>query len=486
MSRAYDISDFAAFLRKYGDSGRDSESRKEEPSRDASQRTRPDRGRNQESTLSRNGYDRSRTIYRSRNREYSLRESEVQTLNDLGKFRMVPADDLARFAYRGDRSQMDSDLRNLRRQGLIEQRSIEGHSSYSTKVLTLTKDAHRLLERAQLVSHRQTIYHGLVKPKEARHDADLYRLYHKVAREIADVGGKVRRVVLDYELKQELYRKLSRVDPNKELAYERIRVANEYDLKVVNDKIPVPDLRIEYEDECRELRRLDLEIASRKSLGAVIARGNFEVQASEFSALVLVLDAKVGDRNLVVHNFEIVFVGDPDSLVGQLLIGIDPGQLPEELLFELVVKDDTANLAAHISNLSGDLVIEAVEIGVVAGFFGLDQAVIDRLAMGDELGSLKEPVGVLRQCQNSGRVGRVALNAALFDEPLPAKTAEVAVHLREIAAVSELREIVCGNHAELAQVGEGLDFRLPQAVLAVATAIDRSRSVVSVARQCGF
>ena len=51
MSRAYDISDFAAFLRKYGNSGRDSESRSEKPSRDASQRTRPDRGRNQESRL---------------------------------------------------------------------------------------------------------------------------------------------------------------------------------------------------------------------------------------------------------------------------------------------------------------------------------------------------------------------------------------------------------------------------------------------------
>ena len=137
-------------------------------------------------------------------------------------------------------------------------------------------------------------------------------------------------------------------------------------------------------------------------LGAVITRGNFEVQASEFSALVLVLDAKVGDRNLVVHNFEIVFVGDPDPLVGQLLIGIDPGQFPVELLFELVVKDDTANLASHISNLSGDLVIEAVEIGVVAGFFGFDQAVIDRLPIGDELCPLKEPVGVLSERQNSG------------------------------------------------------------------------------------
>src|SRR6266851_4710867 len=262
MSRAYDISDFAAFLRKYGDSGRDHGGRVEESGRDDNRRSRPDRDR-QHSSQSHNGYDRSRTIYRDRNREYDLRESEVQTLTDLGKFRVVPADDLARLAYRGDRSRMESDLHSLSRQGLIEQRSIEGHSSYSTRVLTLTKDGHRLLERAQLVSNRQALYHGLVKPKEARHDADLYRLYHKVAKEIDDVGGKVRRIVPDYELKQELYRKLSRVDPNKKLAYERIRVANEYDLKVVNDKIPVPDLRIEYEDECRELRRLDLEIATR-------------------------------------------------------------------------------------------------------------------------------------------------------------------------------------------------------------------------------
>jgi len=176
---------------------------------------------------------------------------------------MVPADDLARFTYRGDRARMESDLGSLSRQGLIEERSIEGHSSYSTRVLTLTKEGHRLLGQAQIVSNRQTIYHGFVKAKEARHDADLYRLYHEVAREIDAVGGKVRRVILDFELKQELYRKLSRVDPNKKLAYERIRLADQYDLKVVNDKIPVPDLRIEYEDECRDLRRLDLEIATR-------------------------------------------------------------------------------------------------------------------------------------------------------------------------------------------------------------------------------
>ena len=160
---------------------------------------------------------------------------------------------------------MENDVQHLRHQGLIEQRSIEGHESYPKQVLALTKEGHKLLSLHNFVPDGQidlcTASSNLRKP---RHDADLYRLYHKVAREIDDVGGKVRRVILDYELKQELYRKLSRVDPNGEIGVrenqsrKRIRPSC-----VVNDKIPLPDLRIEYEDECRELRRLDLEIATR-------------------------------------------------------------------------------------------------------------------------------------------------------------------------------------------------------------------------------
>ena len=266
MSRAYRPADFEAFLRKH--SGTSPSRQTEQVDRAQMERgsraglTGDRRGQDQRDS-SRDNSDRFRTTYRDRNREYSLRESEVQTLIELGKFRIVPADDLARLGYKGDRSRMENDVQHLRHQGLIEHRNIEGHESYSKQVLTLTKEGHKLLSHHNFIPDGQTIYHGFLKPKEARHDADLYRLYHKVAREIAGVGGKVRRVILDYELKQELYRKLSRVDPNKKLAYERIRVANEFDLKVVNDKIPVPDLRIEYEDECRELRRLDLEIATR-------------------------------------------------------------------------------------------------------------------------------------------------------------------------------------------------------------------------------
>ncbi len=266
MSRAYRPADFEAFLRKYSDTSPSPQSdhadrlQLDSGSRANSPADRLSRDRN---TSHRDNPDRFRTTYRNRNREYSLRESEVQTLIEVGKFRVIPADDLTRLGYRGDPSRMESDVQNLRRQGLIEQRNIEGHESYSKQVFTLTKEGHKLLSRENLIPDRQAIYHGFVKAKEARHDADLYRLYHKVAKEIDRVRGKVRRVVLDYELKQELYRKLSQVPPEKNLAYERIRLASEYDLKVVKDKIPVPDLRIEYEDECRDLHRLDLEIATR-------------------------------------------------------------------------------------------------------------------------------------------------------------------------------------------------------------------------------
>ena len=263
MDRPYGISDFAFPTRWDRESGPDVVERAGRGSDRAGGQAQPGRETGRDSIRSRSGFDRSRTIYGGRHRNYSLRESEVRTLTDIGKFRVVPPDDLARFSYNGDRSQMESDLRNLTRQGLVDERAIEGHSSFSTRVLALTKDGHQLVERAELVSRKQATYHGFAKPKEARHDADVYRLYQKVAREIERSHGKVRRVILDFELKKDLYRALSRMRPDKDPRYERISVASHFDLKVVNGKIPIPDLRIEYEDECRDVHRLDLEIATR-------------------------------------------------------------------------------------------------------------------------------------------------------------------------------------------------------------------------------
>jgi hypothetical protein len=76
----------------------------------------------------------------------------------------------------------------------------------------------------------------------------------------------------------------------------------------------------------------------------------------------------------------------------------------------------------------------------------------------------------------------MTLDATLLDEPLATETVKVSLHSRAVAAVGQPREIVCGNHAELAKVGECLDFRFPQGILVVAAAVDRSRPIISIAR----
>src|SRR3981189_995569 len=157
MDRPYGISDFAFPTRWDRESGPDVVERAGQGSRTDREQSQTGREKGWISTRSRGGFDRPLTIYRGRDREYSLRESEVRTLTDLGKFRVVPEDDLARFGYQGNRAQMESDIRRLSRQGLVERRTIEGHSSYSTKVLTLTKDGQKLLIRTTMNIYTQAI-----------------------------------------------------------------------------------------------------------------------------------------------------------------------------------------------------------------------------------------------------------------------------------------------------------------------------------------
>ena len=177
-------------------------------SQERANQTRPPlpREERQRSTLS----SPRQAIYTDRDRSYSLRDSEIHALSDVGRFRVVDTTDLAQFAYSGDRSRMERDVSNLVRQGLAEQRGTSVLKKDSRQVLALTKRGQRLIRRHNFAPEDQAIYSGFVKPKEADHDADLYRLYHKAADEIERKGGRVLRVQLDYELKENLYRKLGK------------------------------------------------------------------------------------------------------------------------------------------------------------------------------------------------------------------------------------------------------------------------------------
>ena len=204
-----------------------------------------------------------RTPYRDQHWTYSLRASEIQTLRDLGTFRTVDSEALAEIAYGGNRERMEQDVRNLVRQSLVTRRGVEGRDKERLEVLTLTKAGRRFLARHKLMPHGQPIYRGLVKPKEARHDATLYRLYHKAARQIERDGGKVRTVALDYELKKRINRELARLGPNPPDSNKKIEIAQAHGVRVVSGKVVVPDLQIEYENAEGQMARVNLELATK-------------------------------------------------------------------------------------------------------------------------------------------------------------------------------------------------------------------------------
>ena len=207
--------------------------------------------------------EESPRAYTLRDRTFLLHPSELHALGEVGKFRVIAAADLARHAYAGDGPRMERDFRRLHRQSLVSERTLEISGKKTLRAITLTKTGRRLLQQTGHLPEEQAVYHGLVKPREAKHDADLYRLYYKEAARIEREGGKPLRVILDSELKRNLNRGRVAFGPEKTNPDELTRLAEGQGLSVVDGKIPVPDLRIEYQTAEGELRHVDLELATR-------------------------------------------------------------------------------------------------------------------------------------------------------------------------------------------------------------------------------
>jgi hypothetical protein len=188
---------------------------------------------------------RARALYQLRGRTYRLRVSEIATMLEFGKFRAVAKEDLAQFVYRGDNDRMKLEVENLFRQGLVEIKSIPHEESGSRQLLTLTANGQRFLAETRSTPEGQTLYHGFTKPREAHHDADLYRLYQKASEKIERQGGRNLRVVLDYEIKKRVYRDLARLENDRSSPDNKRVIAERHGLHVVRDKIPVPDIRVE-------------------------------------------------------------------------------------------------------------------------------------------------------------------------------------------------------------------------------------------------
>jgi len=232
-----------------------------------------------------------------RGKTYRLRSSEIQTLTELGKFRAVASKDLQEFAYDGDKDRAKADVQNLIRQGLVAEKRIPHSDISPRRLLTLTRQGHLVLTSTKDVRTNQAIHHGFTKPREAHHDADIYRMYYSAASKIEQQGGRNLRVILDYELKKRVYRDLAKLGPQRESNAKKKEIAEKHGLQLVRGKIPLPDLRIEYETREGEIARVDLELATEHYRGRTLAekvRAGFSIyaHAQDAAGLRRVMDQK--------------------------------------------------------------------------------------------------------------------------------------------------------------------------------------------------
>jgi hypothetical protein len=143
---------------------------------------------------------------RERDRVYGIDGAESRTLATVGAFRVVSEGDL--HDLRDDSNNPHRSVRHLDDEGLIRRSPL----SSDDRAVALTERGRDLLEANRYerpersYEPRQAFYAGLRKPRELTHDAKVYRAYQRAEERLRDQGGRVRRVVLDYELKRDYQR----------------------------------------------------------------------------------------------------------------------------------------------------------------------------------------------------------------------------------------------------------------------------------------
>jgi hypothetical protein len=195
---------------------------------------------------------------RDRNSALSVRAE--QTVADIGAFRAVRFDDLARYRYGGDQAATARDLRRLGQLGLVNRHrmSVTGGRMIDVAVLTEAGRARAERQPSPAGEARQIFHAGLVKPRELAHDVAIYRMFQAERARLTREGARVRRVLLDYELKQRIFSSPGR---GSERA-GREEQAAAHGLRTVNGKVAIPDLRIEYETAAGDAGRVDLELTT--------------------------------------------------------------------------------------------------------------------------------------------------------------------------------------------------------------------------------
>jgi hypothetical protein len=248
-----------------------------------------------------------REIVCERKRAYELNGRESNALATIAAFRVVQVRDIRKMLDdgRGGRSAQKS-LDHLQTSGLLERIPLE---RWDEDVVVLTGRGRDLLEanrREHARAPRQAFYAGLKKPRELTHDAQVYRACRDVEAQIRGQGGRVQRVVLDYELKREYQQFLQEGNRGRADSTGRpdrtpgeiAAWAKGHDLPYERSRVRFPDARMEFQDRDHQELHRDIEVVTphyRGAHAAAVASSGFQSYAG---GLRLKTSGRHGGRGL--------------------------------------------------------------------------------------------------------------------------------------------------------------------------------------------
>jgi hypothetical protein len=228
---------------------------------------------------------------RHRDRTYDLRGSETRLLTTVGALRVANAADLREPEQSARAAQHD--VERLREAGLVDTFTAVVDGERAT-VITLSEDGLDLLEstrREERSGPEQAFHAGPATRRELQHDLKVLHAYRDAADDIRASGGRVRRVVLERDLKREYQRFLQAPNRQRRSSSGRpardpaeiARWAEERQLPTQDGHVQFPDARVEYERADGRLDVRDLEVVTphyRGAHAAAKARSGFSAHGA--------------------------------------------------------------------------------------------------------------------------------------------------------------------------------------------------------------
>jgi len=198
-------------------------------------------------------------------------------LQEVGLYRCASHRDLVQAHFSGNRFAAAKGLDRLVRSGAMRQHQARGPNGGAFTVYTLTKAGAALAQRLAVkrgLDPEQRAWAGMVKPREAAHDADVARACRKEIEALAGRGARLRRILIDAELKGILAKRseTARARQGKKEA-DRARRKAAAELHLPCDEqghVQIPDAQIQYVDEAGNPGRVNVEVTSDKYMQASI------------------------------------------------------------------------------------------------------------------------------------------------------------------------------------------------------------------------